>query len=670
MRHITHVISFLVAIFVIVCISSVVRTDNVYSGVTNIAAISAVSVNPVESIVNGTSLEFRVGSKSMYVRPSGTIIDGSMKTLPSDFRVTTKELSNGYKFSYNFTLVCVSNCLLRLPISLDANDIVDVNSTSVRTKSIDVDFSDAIEAGWNVSVTKNSEKSGTVSLIKYFNAGSYDVYIDPLVVATGNGLNGGSGSPISYGLQRKLGYANGTIFAFFHNSIPNDAIQFVSSYDGSTFTSNSTLITNNLNQQNNGIYHSVCYNLSSVAVIFRPTAGNYTLNVSKTQGTVLSGGIGHQTSSSSSGGYMVCGILQNNNFLTFGTSGSDKFGFVANSTGTTSTFIFQTNTTGRSDRADIISLNGTDALLFYTTNYFMDSDADGTVFVRRFNVYSGIQSVERAANPPQNATSQFVYNNITGNAYFAIANSTGVYLVNRTGAGIYSTSVISIDGSMFFTSSDSNVYNFTLSIDKSTGTLYFYKVNGTGLYRTNNGGGLFSGLSLYSSRTNPANIQCLDVIINSSNERNTPCMWNENLNVVFDMIDEGTANSTNQSNSTSVIGGGYYGDTTNTAQQYISFFGDESISTEYSRMRSFVPVTGTIDKMYVSKETGGSDVTFKLYKNGVETTLTCTILSAAASCSDLSNSISVSDGDSIALGVSLSSATSTGYFRFSTRLTG
>ena len=113
-----------------------------------------------------------------------------------------------------------------------------------------------------------------------------------------------------------------------------------------------------------------------------------------------------------------------------------------------------------------------------------------------------------------------------------------------------------------------------------------------------------------------------------------------------------------------ILGGGYYGDTTETDQQYMSFFGDSRVSTEYDRQKVVVPTNGTIKTLYAIKESGGADATFTLYKEGSSTGVACTIISTGDSCFDLVDNITVEQGDTISMGVNISNATPTGYFRF------
>jgi hypothetical protein len=117
-----------------------------------------------------------------------------------------------------------------------------------------------------------------------------------------------------------------------------------------------------------------------------------------------------------------------------------------------------------------------------------------------------------------------------------------------------------------------------------------------------------------------------------------------------------------------IMGGGYYGDTTNTAQQYMAFFGDSMVTTEYSRQSTVLPTNGTIRNLYASKASGGANVTFTLYKNGSATDVRCSIISGDTSCFDLANNATFVTGDTMAIGVNLSAANPTGYFRFTVEL--
>lgn len=76
--------------------------------------------------------------------------------------------------------------------------------------------------------------------------------------------------------------------------------------------------------------------------------------------------------------------------------------------------------------------------------------------------------------------------------------------------------------------------------------------------------------------------------------------------------------------------------------------GTESIAAQ------IVPTKGTIKKMYLAMESApgaGTSYAFTVFKNGVATGITATIADTATTATDLTNSISVSPGDTISLRV-------------------
>jgi hypothetical protein len=115
-----------------------------------------------------------------------------------------------------------------------------------------------------------------------------------------------------------------------------------------------------------------------------------------------------------------------------------------------------------------------------------------------------------------------------------------------------------------------------------------------------------------------------------------------------------------------IMGGGFTGATVSTAQNYLRFFGDHGPSTSYALKNMTVPISGTFKNLNVNKATGATSVTFTLYKNGGPTGLTCVTSNLApAACSDLTHSVTVSAGDTIALGMQQNTITSTGDVSFS-----
>jgi hypothetical protein len=113
------------------------------------------------------------------------------------------------------------------------------------------------------------------------------------------------------------------------------------------------------------------------------------------------------------------------------------------------------------------------------------------------------------------------------------------------------------------------------------------------------------------------------------------------------------------------MGGGFTGAMTTTSQNYMRFFGDNGPSTNYNLKSMIIPATGTFKNLYVSKGTGANVVTFTLYKNGVATGLTCTTSNLApATCSDLTHSVSILAGDTIAMGIQPSALIASGDISF------
>ena len=108
-----------------------------------------------------------------------------------------------------------------------------------------------------------------------------------------------------------------------------------------------------------------------------------------------------------------------------------------------------------------------------------------------------------------------------------------------------------------------------------------------------------------------------------------------------------------------VMFGGFNGTTSGTTQKYVRIGGDSAISSSINALNSTIPISGTFKNLYTNKITqsgGSTTVTITLYKNGVAQTLTCvTPSSAPSSCSDTTHSVSVSAGDTLVMGVKLTS---------------
>ena len=103
-----------------------------------------------------------------------------------------------------------------------------------------------------------------------------------------------------------------------------------------------------------------------------------------------------------------------------------------------------------------------------------------------------------------------------------------------------------------------------------------------------------------------------------------------------------------------VIYGGLTGTITSTSQNYIRFGGESIVSTNNNLKSITMPISGNFTKLNVSKGTGDARATLTLYKNGSPTTLSCqTGTSAPSSCSD-TDSISVTSGDTITMGIRMS----------------
>jgi hypothetical protein len=67
-----------------------------------------------------------------------------------------------------------------------------------------------------------------------------------------------------------------------------------------------------------------------------------------------------------------------------------------------------------------------------------------------------------------------------------------------------------------------------------------------------------------------------------------------------------------------------------------------------------MPFAGTFRKLYVRIQSFGTapvgaSVTYTLRKNGSDTAITCSVVAAAFTCSDTSNSVTFAAGDAISL---------------------
>jgi hypothetical protein len=83
-------------------------------------------------------------------------------------------------------------------------------------------------------------------------------------------------------------------------------------------------------------------------------------------------------------------------------------------------------------------------------------------------------------------------------------------------------------------------------------------------------------------------------------------------------------------------------------------FNSRSSTTE-SNIEQIVPVGGTLSNLYVRLDgtpggaSTGKSYTFTVRKNGADTTVTCTILETATTCSDTTNSVTFNAGDRISI---------------------
>ena len=98
------------------------------------------------------------------------------------------------------------------------------------------------------------------------------------------------------------------------------------------------------------------------------------------------------------------------------------------------------------------------------------------------------------------------------------------------------------------------------------------------------------------------------------------------------------------------------GASTGNASGTVRYFipsGNPSVST-YVNSAGVIPVAGTFSKLYINQNgtagAAGVTRTFTLYVNGSTTTMTCSIIAPATTTNDLTHSVSVSVGDTWAIG--------------------
>lgn len=77
-------------------------------------------------------------------------------------------------------------------------------------------------------------------------------------------------------------------------------------------------------------------------------------------------------------------------------------------------------------------------------------------------------------------------------------------------------------------------------------------------------------------------------------------------------------------------------------------------TTSYAISAAPMPTAGTLDRLYMSNAANANTLTVTLYKNGSATALTC---AGSTSCSDVSNSVSFSAGDTLSVRMVNSSST-------------
>ena len=90
-------------------------------------------------------------------------------------------------------------------------------------------------------------------------------------------------------------------------------------------------------------------------------------------------------------------------------------------------------------------------------------------------------------------------------------------------------------------------------------------------------------------------------------------------------------------------------------------------STTQGTYKQIIPTAGTLKNLYVELSIAPGDTksrAFTVYKNGVATSLTCTVSDTNTTANDLSNTVSVSAGDDVEFSFAGSNTPATGYVKY------
>lgn len=698
---------------------------------------------------------------------------GLDKKLESDIETTYKKISdNVYKYGYiyNGALGDAENFSVKHRI-IGAGRL-DINSSAVIGDYFEIDFTPEILSGAVVDIKKDQDNSAIVTIT------TNQKIIDPVVIFTDSQkLLRGSW------FARNVWNVSGYYYVFYFSTGNPTLLYSRSSMNGTSWNPESTVINGTLgsNQDKTGpdwngtdfLFVWAASTETGAWALGRPSGsdivlGPYRVQVSNTDC------VGPATGTVFPNTRVVAGCHGIKNAGNY--ERPTIFNWTGNTYGTSQIMYSYGN--NQDDLAGCFSLNSTHALCSAP----LRSGYGATNRALNFTIWSFVGAntsvVTMLSSGVQEGTTRPLFRHgyagepiawIYGN----FSDSAKPYSITRYGNGTNSISRKISNVPIMTAAGNQDMNNISVSIDNSTGRIYMFRANGTGIYMTNYSENtqVWNPEILLFSRTNADQVAVVPHNVTNGTHNNWPLFWREGgQDFVFDVYSEkfldpplpntaptwsninntpqqpvtqnpatsyifnvtwsddydvegynastfnsnhsgfftnytmfrysgntasinftglsvgtfvwwmtandssGAYNSTPQQTyvieaaptftTLAIIGGGYYGDTTNTAQQYMSFFGDNMVSTEYSRQAVIIPTNGTVRKMYATKASGGSNVTFTLYKNGSPTDLTCNISSAGTSCSDLSNNATVAEGDTVAMGADLDTATPTGYFRF------
>ena len=508
-------------------------------------------------------MDFSSGLNGIKITVEKAIVDDSDVSVPLDLESPLNRISeNKYKFGYKFTHTDTSSRELGVKIIINSSTpFISVNSTGINNGFFDVDFSDAIESGFTVTITKELETSAGVVIKKTFNAGVNTIIIDPTVVGVGIGTNANT---LNMGwFQNRITYINNTVCIFSHGGVlATGVMNYTCSFSPFiSFTEPKYLLA--YSAPDGSTLFDVQFNATNISIFFKTVnaSGIDVQNISRMEGLTVTGR-GNDAGNIVIENSGVSHVLFDNgvSLFTTGTSGGTVY-YVTNKTGTDD--FNQTQILNASDEAgDTPSssrLNRTHGIITSIARIGNPTADIAPIVARIFNSETGaLGSPElvlrdgyfnvstRALYLPNVGIVSVIYPN-SSQKDSSKRDSVIGYEVRRSLTGSWSVignisndgiTVMSDGGNRFFS-------NVTCSANQNTSMEFCFLKNATGIYVTNvtidaNGNGNWSGFYLAISRTidesnvNAGQITSLQYAVSNGTHTIIPIVWTEGSDLLFD----------------------------------------------------------------------------------------------------------------------------------------